>query len=285
MTSVSIRPSRLLAAASLLFLVVCSNSAQAAPFMPTPSWTRLGSQQGANIGLRTAIIGDVNGDGYRDALVTRLRPGDVSLHLGSAQGLGPAAAWVFVPSEHGGNGTNIVVDYLDLYVGSAGDMNGDGFDDVIIGNPYNSLVPNTSGEGKAWIFLGTATGLANSAIWTIDGSGQQERLGFWVGTAGDVNGDGYADVLITGAGAVRLYAGGQSGLAPGPLTVLSGDYRLAAGLGDLNHDRTTDVVVAPRACDQPVKIFGGSGSGLSVAPIYTAQPGGTATCPAPLLAH
>ena len=292
MPSLSIRPSRLIAALPILLIAVCSNSAKAAPFMPNPSWTRQGAVEGANAGFRSTIVGDVNGDGFRDILMTRLRPGDVSLHLGSAQGLSATAAWVFVPSEHGGNGTNIVVDYLDLYVGSAGDLNADGHDDVIIGNPYNSVVNNSTGEGKAWIFLGTPSGLASSAVWTINGSQELERLGFWVGSAGDVNGDGYDEAIVgvpdfgtdpetsfPGPGKMMVFHGSPTGPTTTPSFEAVADQPSAGfgervgTLGDVNADGYADVFVGAPGYDHPeisegvVFVYTGSATGLSATPI------------------
>jgi len=100
-------------------------------------------------------------------------------------------------------------DSLGKSVSSAGDVNGDGYDDLIVGLPgYNS------GAGRAYIYFG---GLVfNSAPdLTITGSAGN-NLGSSVAGPGDVNGDGYDDVIIglpgfsSGAGRVSIYFGGAS---------------------------------------------------------------------------
>ena len=66
---------------------------------------------------------------------------------------------------------------------------------------------------------------------------------------------------------------------------MSGDYRTAAGLGDVDGDRASDVLIGPRGCDGPVQIFAGTGSGLGGSPIYTFPTTGTPLCPLHLLAR
>jgi len=77
-------------------------------------------------------------------------------------------------------------------VSTAGDVDGDGYGDVIVG--ANSYGENR--EGRAFAYQGGATGLATTAAWTADGTQTNSRLGRDVGGAGDVNGDGYADVIV-----------------------------------------------------------------------------------------
>jgi hypothetical protein len=56
-------------------------------------------------------------------------------------------------------------------------------------------------------------------------------------------------------------------------------------LNDLDGDHNGDLVVAPRTCADQVKIYAGRVTGLDPTPIYTVPAGGTAVCPAPLLAR
>jgi hypothetical protein len=100
-------------------------------------------------------------------------------------------------------------------VASAGDVNGDGYSDVIIGaDEYNTA--NTS-AGKAYLYLGSSSGLQASPSWTSSGDDQgYANFGYSVASAGDVNGDGNSDVIIgaylydtpnTNAGKAYLYLG------------------------------------------------------------------------------
>ncbi|MCB0728581.1 MAG: FG-GAP repeat protein, partial [Ignavibacteriae bacterium] len=89
-------------------------------------------------------------------------------------------------------------------VATAGDVNGDGYSDVIVGAPkYDN---GETDEGRAFVFHGSATGLSSTANWTAESDQENAQLGYCVATAGDVNGDGYSDVL-TGA---PLYDNGQT---------------------------------------------------------------------------
>ena len=72
-------------------------------------------------------------------------------------------------------------------------MNGDGYDDVVVG--ADRFTTGQGDEGRAFIYLGSASGLGTSAL-TVDGNQVDARLGFSSGTAGDVNGDGRADVIV-----------------------------------------------------------------------------------------
>ncbi|MGB7114944.1 MAG: integrin alpha, partial [Anaerolineales bacterium] len=79
-------------------------------------------------------------------------------------------------------------------VRTAGDVNGDGYSDVIVGAPlYDGGHDN---EGRAYVYHGSPTGLATSHNWTAESDQADARFGYSVGTAGDVNGDGYSDVIV-----------------------------------------------------------------------------------------
>ncbi|MEZ4823393.1 MAG: FG-GAP repeat protein [Ignavibacteria bacterium] len=69
---------------------------------------------------------------------------------------------------------------------TAGDMNGDGFSDIVVG-----AQSNTSNTGKAYIYFGGVS-MNNVADAVITGEGTNNYLGYSVSYAGDVNGDGYS---------------------------------------------------------------------------------------------
>src|SRR6185436_18950919 len=103
---------------------------------------------------------------------------------------------------------------------TAGDVNGDGYADVIVGA---SLYDNgQTDEGKAFVYLGSAAGLASTPAWSAESDQAFAHFGVSVGTAGDVNGDGYADVIVgadmydngqTNEGRAYVYLGSASGLS------------------------------------------------------------------------
>ncbi len=79
-------------------------------------------------------------------------------------------------------------------VASAGDVNGDGFSDVIVGAP---LFDNgETDEGRAFVYHGSASGLSTTPNWTAESNQALAWFGSSVASAGDVNGDGFSDVIV-----------------------------------------------------------------------------------------
>ena len=151
-------------------------------------------------------------------------------------------------------------------VASAGDVNGDGYDDVIVGAPgYN----NGAGEaGAVFVYHGSAAGLSTIANWRAVANRANAAFGFSVATAGDANVDGYDDILVgapgpetdeQSRGRVFVYHGSASGLrtAPsagtGPSPKPDGQIVFAqagarfgsavATAGDVNADGFVDVLI------------------------------------------
>ncbi|MGQ0485483.1 MAG: integrin alpha [Hyphomicrobiales bacterium] len=94
-------------------------------------------------------------------------------------------------------------DYSGYSVASAGDVNGDGFADLIVG--ARGAVPNGTRSGSSFVVFGKAAGftpvialasLIGSTGFHLDGVAAFDASGWSVASGGDVNGDGFADVII-----------------------------------------------------------------------------------------
>ncbi|MGB3018737.1 MAG: FG-GAP-like repeat-containing protein, partial [Ignavibacteria bacterium] len=129
---------------------------------------------------------------------------------------------------------------------NAGDVNGDGYSDVIVGAPH--FENGTWREGRAFVYHGSPAGLSTSPNWTGESDWYFAIYGFTVASAGDVNGDGYSDVIVGAhyyngnTGKVYVYYGNESGglranvrqykystnenISAGGLTGSSGNVRL-----------------------------------------------------------
>jgi len=135
----------------------------------------------------------VNGDGFADVVVgapeydaPRADEGAAYVFYGSDQGLSPAADW-WATGPH-------IVSGFGRSVAAAGDVNIDGFDDVIVGVPnYKHDEP---AEGGAFVYLGAASTPCRIPAWVVEGDKADAWLGRAVATAGDVNHDGYADIIV-----------------------------------------------------------------------------------------
>ncbi len=201
---------------SLLLIAALLSSALAAPgdastaappagvtgLPPIANWTASGGQAQAWFGYSVASAGDVNGDGYDDVVVgAHLYDGDLAnegkafLYLGSAAGLSPTFSWTAEGDQENA--------WFGWSVGGAGDVNGDGYDDVIVGSyMYDN---GSTNEGGAFLYYGSAAGLNAAHGWSAEGDQPYAQFGYSVGSAGDVNGDGYDDVIV----GARLYDDGQ----------------------------------------------------------------------------
>jgi hypothetical protein len=79
-------------------------------------------------------------------------------------------------------------------VATAGDVNGDGFSDVVVG--ASAFDNGERNEGRTFLYLGSATGLSLTPAWTAESNQAGAEWGFSVASAGDVNGDGFSDVVV-----------------------------------------------------------------------------------------
>ena len=160
----------------------------------TPAWSYFGGQQGAWMGAAVSRAGDVDGDEIADVIVGASRytnlhnnEGAVYMFRGSTGGLSTTPSWI----AYGGSATAT----FGSAVAAAGDVNHDGYDDVIVGAPGYDL-PGLTNCGAAFVYLGSATGLQTTPAWSFYGETSEAKLGYAVSGAGDVNQDGYADFMV-----------------------------------------------------------------------------------------
>jgi hypothetical protein len=160
---------------------------------PTPDWVVIGAEVGARLGASVGTAGDVNNDGLADVVVgapeqdfDQPDTGAAFIFHGSETGLSQ------IPSRTVGAGQSN--SDFGISVGSAGDFNGDEYDDIIVG--AQNYTGDQSTEGAAFIFPGSITGVSPSAAWVGEGNKAETAFGFAAGLAGDVNRDGYSDVIV-----------------------------------------------------------------------------------------
>ncbi|KAA3614272.1 MAG: hypothetical protein DWQ01_00795 [Planctomycetota bacterium] len=173
----------------------------------SPLWLWTGLTHAEQFGSALDGGGDVNGDGVPDLIV--------GAHGSVHSGIQGGSAFVYSGSQGTElwrfNGLNDG-DRMGASVAIAGDVNGDGFDDLLVGAPSVNT-PGGVSSGSVHVY----SGVDGSLIHQFQGSADNERLGERVASVGDINADGFADLLMSApyaqsggvvdAGSVFLYSG------------------------------------------------------------------------------
>jgi hypothetical protein len=233
------------------------------------------------LGRDVRTVGDINGDGKADLVLGGQRFSDLVGVAFVIFGQSSFPAAFDLTTLNGTNGFVISAgtrDFLGCSVGTAGDVNGDGKTDLVLGAPYTN-----NNRGAAYVIFGQSSFPSFFNLSTLNGAngfvvnGDTTRLGWSVNTAGDVNGDGKADLVLgapftnnRGAACVIF---GQSSFPPSfNVSTLNGangfvvnglesTSRLGMSVntaGDINGDGKTDLVVGAPGRQYVLVIFGQS---------------------------
>jgi Ca2+-binding RTX toxin-like protein len=283
--------------------------------MPSQGFVIQGDVEYDYAGISVSSAGDINGDGFDDLIIgAKARvggdaAGEAYVIFGSASGFGTVNATgrsvidlTFLTPSQGfiiqGDATG---DYAGRSVSSAGDINGDGYDDLIVGAPNGDDGGRYAGE--AYVVFGSASGfgtvdgtgrsvidltfLTPSQGFIIQGDAPLDFAGRSVSSAGDLNGDGYGDLIVgagdgddggDGAGEAYIVFGSASGfgsvdatgrsvidltsLAPSQGFIIQGDTERdytgssVSSAGDINGDGFDDLIIGAKFGDDGGNVAG-----------------------------
>ncbi|MEM9802195.1 MAG: integrin alpha [Planctomycetota bacterium] len=195
---------------------------------------------GNGLGGSVAGVGDLNGDGLADVATGGAGNASVPGVVLVLDGASGTVLWTLAGGTPG--------DQFGTTVDRAGDVDGDGIGDIVVGAPGDGTF--APGAGRAYVYSG-ATG---ALIRTFEGEAAGDGLGVGVGPVADLDGDGFAEVLVAAQNAGpgsrgRAYLLDGAGVAPpvvfepGPTGAGFGQFFLGA-CGDVDADGTEDFFVS-----------------------------------------
>ncbi len=206
----------------------------------------------AGLGNRVSPLGDINGDGKIDFIVSFLDNADIfgdrcRLYLGRSSGGWSQSAVLY--SENTGD--------FATYAQNIGDFNGDNWDDFAISAPNYGL-SGYGCPGKVYLFFGKSSGWSgnitvsdsNYCSCSVVGLGY-DNLGKQMSCAGDLDGDGYDDLMISGDSEVYLVCGKGRDFCQNATIDVVADASISgfgngvlAGIGNVNNDDYPDIAIS-----------------------------------------
>lgn len=244
-----------------------------------------GIPAGTENGCTINYAGDVNGDGYSDVIIGNGGASESYIIFGSSNPSNIVNLDSLSSSQGftvSGAPTSALCQGGAYFVSSAGDYNGDGFDDIIVSDSY-ATANNKKDAGITYVIYGKSSfaskidvsSLTSSQGFSILGANGYDQSGQAVACAGDVNGDGLDDIIIgapfanSNSGKAYVIYGTKSaptsinlsGLASSQGFIISGSGELGTSLdsaGDMNKDGYGDIVIGAPNINMAYVIYGGS---------------------------
>jgi len=211
-------------------------------------------------GYDVSSAGDVNCDGYADVII--------GAHYNGGGGTASGSAYLYFGGGKMDNNVDMIFtgaaagDRFGSSVSSAGDANGDGYGDLIIGAPQ--INGGNDWKGQAYVFFG-GKNMDNASDVTFNGNNSDDLLGRSV-SSGDINGDGYTDVIVgalggSNLGYVNCYFGSQNMDNIVDISYSGSSYGdrfgfSVSGAGDVNNDGFQEIVVGAYANNDTGNISG-----------------------------